>query len=249
MILMAHMARLTQANEVAARIRRFGCIEKPERLDVMDRKAFADVATAFGALSILIRYDSRPRQKPAAPAICPRTTNPIGGIFSARSRRISAGGRAKARNSILFHKPRFLLEGRAAMSAGQRKAILPSDMSRSTHVFGPECIGGALARAKLVADQMRLWCCVKELSSLPSRSAGCAAKACPSRSVRLNTECRLADFAGLFDHAEIISQTSKMGKRTTLIACRRVEEACRQPDFFVRPPAPAPEQAKLWSEE
>lgn len=33
------------------------------------------------------------------------------------------------------------------------------------------------------------------------------------------------------------------------IACRRVEEACRQPDFFVRPPAPAPEQAKLWSEE
>ena len=33
------------------------------------------------------------------------------------------------------------------------------------------------------------------------------------------------------------------------IACRRVEEACRQPDFFVQPPAPAPEQAKLWSEE
>ena len=33
------------------------------------------------------------------------------------------------------------------------------------------------------------------------------------------------------------------------VACRRVEEACRQPDFFVQPPAPAPEQAKLWSEE
>ena len=33
------------------------------------------------------------------------------------------------------------------------------------------------------------------------------------------------------------------------VACRRVEEACRQPDLFVQPPAPAPEQAKLWSEE
>jgi len=33
------------------------------------------------------------------------------------------------------------------------------------------------------------------------------------------------------------------------IACRRVDESCRQPDLFVQPPAPAPEQAKLWSEE
>lgn len=49
-------------------------------------------------------------------------------------------------------------------------------------------------------------------------------------------------------HGPIIAQ-EKQHATNFEIACRRVEEACRQPDLFVQPPAPAPEQAKLWSEE
>jgi hypothetical protein len=53
----------------------------------------------------------------------------------------------------------------------------------------------------------------------------------------------LACFAGLFDHAESIPKTGRMGNGTTLIACKRVDEAARQPDLFIAPVAKPTQEA------
>ena len=240
---MAHMAGLTKADEISRGVSAFRAVEKPEWFNVVDRKALADMFSAFGAVPTLILHDSRAGSKPTAPAICPRPTNPIGGIFSARSRRTAAGGRAKARTPVLLHKPRLSLKSRATMGAGQRKALLPSDMGRPTHIFRPERIRGAFARAKFVAYKVGFGRSVEKGLGLPFGAARHAAKSRYFRPVGLNLKRGLADFTGFFNHSEIIPETGSMGNRSTLIACRRVEEAYRQPDMFVESPAKAHQKA------
>lgn len=245
MILMAHMTRLAKADQIAADVGQVSGREKAERHDVVDWKALADMASAFGAPSILIGDDCCPRQKPPAPAICPGSANPIWRGITTRSRRIATGGRAKAGHAVLFRQPRFLPKGRSAVAACKVNASLPSVVGFTPDIFWAEGICWTLSRAKLIARQMRLGGSVQEGSRLPSRSARCAAKARPISPVRFNAKCRLANFAGLFDHVESIPETGIIGKRTTLIACRRVDEATRQPDLFITPPAPKPTQETL----
>lgn len=245
MMFVAHVAGLAKADQIVAGVRQVSGGEKAEWPDVVNGKAFADVPTAIGALAVLIGDDCRPRYKPAAPAIGSRPANPIGGIFATRPRRIAAGGRAKPSNPVLFRQPRLLPEVRAAVSAREVKTRLPAAVGFTPNVFWAEGICRRLTGAKLVADQMRLGRCVQEGRCLPSRAAGCTAKARPVGPVRLNAKGRLADFTGLFDHAESITETGFMGKRTTLIACKRVDEAARQPDLLIPETRTAPVQQGL----
>jgi len=241
LILMAHMAGLAKADEIFPSVSAFRAVEKPEWFNVVDRKALADMFSAFGAVPTLILHDSRAGSKPTSAAIGSRPANPIRRIFTLRLRLASAFCGTKPRNAILTRQPRLLIEGCAAMFAGQRKPVLPTDMSATPYVFGSECVCWALTGAKLVADKVGFGRSVEKRLGLPFGAARHAAKSRPFRPVWLNSKRGLADFTGFFNHAESIRKIGCMGKRTTLIACKRVEEAARQPDLFVEPAA-KPEQ-------
>lgn len=235
MILMAHMAGLAKADEISPGVSAFRAVEKPEWFNVVDRKTLADMFSAFGAVPTLIFHDGRAGSKPTSTAIGSRPANPIRRIFTLGLRLASAFRGTKPRNAILTRQPRLLIEGCTAMLAGQRKPVLPTDMSATPYVFGSECVCWALTGAKLVADKVGFGSSVEKRLGLPFGAARHAAKSRPFRPVGLNSKRRLADFTGFFDHAKSIRKTDCMGKRTTLIACRRVDEATRQPDLFVAP--------------
>lgn len=235
MILMAHMTRLTQADEVAARVCRFGGIEKPERFDVVDGKALSHMNPTFGAVSGLICDNGSAGYKPAPAAICAGTANPIWGIRAFRFCRATAGNRAELSDTILPRHPRLLAEGPPAMATGQRDAIDPLVACLPANILRPEGIRGALPFAELVPKQVRLRPRVQKRSGLPRRAAGVTAKPSFRSPVGLDAVGGRADFTCLFDHAESIPETGNMGKRTTLvaIACKRVDEAARQPDLLI----------------
>lgn len=237
MILMAHMAGLAKADEIFPGVSAFRAVEKPKWFNVVDRKALTDMFSAFGAIPALILHDSRASNKPTSPAIGSRSANPIRRIFTLRLRLARAFCGTKPRNAILTRQPRLLIEWRAAMFAGQRKPVLPTDIRATPYVFGSECVCWAFTGAKLVADKVGFGRSVEKRIGLPFGAARHAAKSRRFRPIGLNTKRGLADFTSFFNHAESIRQTGCMGKRTTLIACRRVEEAYRQPDLFVEQPA------------
>lgn len=245
MIFLAHMTRLAKANKIVPSIGSFSTVEKPEWLDVVNWKAFADMFPAIIAISALILHDSGPRNKPTPAAIGSRAANPIRCVCTFRLCVASALGRAKARNAILTGQPRLLIEPRATMLTGQRNPFLPTDVGATPYVLGSECVRWALTGAKLVADEVRFWLGVKKCLSLPFGSARGAAKPGFFNPIGLNVKRGLADFAGFFNHAQSIPQPTAMGKRTTLIACKRVEDAYMQPDLFVDQPAPQPVQKDL----
>ena len=128
------------------------------------------------------------------------------------------------------------------MKGGRRKdGTLPDRHIKETPEFGKRTnvwrygVGGepnehpAVMPYQLCADQLVSWTDTGDAALDPFMGSGTTLVAC-QRMGRAGTGIEIDK-----DYWEI--------------ACRRVEEACRQPDFFVQPPAPAPEQAKLWSEE
>ena len=236
MILMAHMAGLAKADEIFTGVSAFRAVEKPEWFNVVDRKALADMFSAFGAVPTLILHDTRAGSKPTSTAIGSRPANPIRRIFTLGLRLSRAFCGTKPRNAILTRQPRLLIEGGAAMFAGQRQPVLPTNMSATPYVFGSECVCWALTCAKLVADKVGFGSSVEKRLRLPFGAARHAAKTRPFSPVGLNSKRGLADFTGFFNHAESIRKTGCMGKRTTLIACERVQAAYDQPDLFVEPP-------------
>lgn len=238
----AHMAGLAKSDQIAAGVCQVSGREKSERHNVVDGKAFAHMNTALGADSPLFLHDSGAGDKPASATIGFWPANPIRGRWPFRLGRAAANDGAKARHAVLFRQPRLLPKGHTAVVARKVKTGLPAAIGLTSDIFGTEGICWALTGAKLVADQMRLGGSVQESSCLPSRSAGGATEARPSGPIRLNAKCRLADFTGLFDHAGSISETGWIGNRTTLIACRRVDEAARQPDLLIPETRQAPVQ-------
>ena len=239
---MPHMAGLAQADEICPGIGGFCAFKKPKRFFMMDWKAFADVPPAIIAIAALILNDSSARNEPTSAAICPGAANPVGRIFAFRLCFASAIHRTKSRNAILTRQPRFLVKAFAAVFARQRQSFLPSDVGAAPHIFGFERIGGPFPGAKFVSDKVGLGRGIEKCLGLPARAAGHAAKSCFLGPVGLNAKRRLADFAGFFNHAVTILKKWCIGKRTTLIACERVQKAVDQPDMFIAPPAPQPTQ-------
>lgn len=244
MILMAHMTRLAQADEVIPNIGFFRASKDAERFDVMHGKALPDMHATFGAVATLILHDGSAGNKPSPAAIRSRSADPIMSRCAFRLGRPTASNGAELRHAVLLGQPRLLPELPPAMGTRQGKTNLPAVVCLAPDVFGSKCISGPLPSAELVADQVCLWRCVQKHLGLPARSTRRAAKARLSGPVWLNKKPGLACFAGLFDHADSIPKRPSMGKRTTLIACRRVDEAARQPDLFVAP-EPAPVQGGL----
>jgi hypothetical protein len=233
------MAGLAKPNKIIASIGRFSAAEKPKWFDVVNGQARAHALPTIGAISALIPYNSRAGNKPTPAAIGSRAANPIGCSFTFRLGLTRARGRAEFCNTILTRQPRLLIKARAAISACQRNSILPPDVGTTPDIFGPKRICWALTSAKLIADKVVFCSSIKKRLCLPARSAGRAAKPRFLGAVRFNLKRRLADFTGFFNHARNISRRAFIGKRTTLVACKRVQAAYDQPDLFVAPPTPA----------
>lgn len=240
MILMAHVARLAKPYQIVSGISQISGREKPEWLNVVDRKALADVHPAIGAIPLLLANYSSASKLPASAAIGFRSAHPVWSRRSLRLGRTPAFDRAELSHAILLGKPRLLPETCPAMAAGEVKAIAPVGVGTSPHVFRSECVGRAQSRAELISNQVGLGSGVQKLLSLPAGSARRTTKTRFFRPIGLHMKVGLAGFAGHLDHANTVSQRRHMGNRTTLIACRRVEEATRQPDLFIT----APEQPK-----
>lgn len=239
---MAHVTRLAKPDKIEAIIGGFCGFKKPERMDVVNGKALPNMDATFGAVSSLILHNNIAGDKPTSAAICSRSTYPIGGCRTFRLCCSTASNGAKSRHPVLFSQPRFLTKRSPAMGAGQIKSCLPAMACLSSDLFRSESIGRPHTSPKLISDQVNLRGSIQKRFGLPTGTAGRTAKTRLFRPVRLYGKRSLTDFASLFDHATSLSGRRYIGKRTTLIACRRVDEATRQPDMFVEPPKPAPVQ-------
>lgn len=244
MILMPHVTRLAKSDEIIPDVCGLCAVKEPERFDVVDGKALPDMDATIGTVSGLILHDSSARDKPTSSAIGPRPAHPIWGRGASRFGSAAASYRTKARNPILLGLPRLLLECSPAMFAREGKTIAPPRVRATPDILGLEGIGGAKARAKLIADQVSLGGSIQERFGLPTGPARSTAKAHPRSPVGLDKKGRLAGLACLFYHGERIPRLRFVGNGTILIACRRVEEATRQPDLFIAPPE-APTQETL----
>lgn len=245
MILMAHVTRLAKSDKIGTIVGGFCGFKKPERMDVVDGKTLPNMDAAFGAVSGLILHNNRSGDKPTSAAIGARPTDPIGCCRTFWLCRSAASNGAKPRHPVLSGEPRFLTERSPAMGASQIKSCLPAMVCLSSDIFGSESIGRSHTSPKLVADQVNLRGSIQKRFGLPTRTAGRTAKTRLCRPVRLYGKRSLTNFASLFDHATSLSGRRYIGKRTTLIACRRVDEATRQADLFITPPKPAPKQEQL----
>ena len=242
---MAHMARLTKADEVVPSVGSFWAVKEPKRLSVVDRKAFPDMLSTAGASPALFLNNNGSGSKPPPAAIGSRSADPIRGRLTPRLGGSAASDRAKARDTVLLGQPRLLPKFDAAMGAGKLKAVAPFRMRAASDLLGLKGIGRAKPGPELVADQVNLGGSVQKRFCLPARPTGRATKSGPCRTVGPYGECGLTGFTGLFDHVEILAQRRTIGKRTTLIACRRVEAEARAPRFDLAPPAPTPTQESL----
>ena len=128
------------------------------------------------------------------------------------------------------------------MAAGKRNSFNPIMAGLPANILRPECIRRPLPFAELVSDQVCFRPRIQKCPGLPRGAAGVTAKPSLRSPVWLDAVGSRTDFAGLFDHAESIPETANMGKRTTLIACKRVDEAARQPDLLIPDPPPPPVQ-------
>jgi hypothetical protein len=223
-MLVAHMARLAQADQIASGIRGFCVRKKPKGFDVVDGEALPNVDAAFGAKSGLIPHDSGAGHKPTSPPIGSRPSDPIRSLSPFGLCGTSASDGAKARDSILSDHPGLLPESHTAIFAFQVKPGLPAMVRLAPHILRAKGVGRSQPRAKPIADQVGLGRGVQECLGLPARTARSATKARLRRPVGLNRKAGLADFAGHMDHANNIAQPSYMDKRTALIAPRPVQE-------------------------
>ena len=244
MILMAHMARLTKAHEVFSSVGIFWAVKEPKRLDVVDRQTFPNVDPTFSAVSSLILHDASADKKPTPATVGSWPSHPIGGRRAFRLGGPAAADRAEARHAVLSGQPWLLLKVCPAMGAGESNAIAPARMCGARDVLGLKSIGRTKASPELITNQMSLWGRVQKCFCLPSRPARCTTKSRLRLPVRLHGKRSITDFAGLLNHAGSIAESGNMVNRTALIACRRVEEATRQPDMFVAPPPSSPSRRR-----
>ena len=235
------MAGLAKPNEVFTAISFGCCFKQPERLNVVDRQAFADLFPAIVAASVLFRDDLFSRGKPSPTPICSRATYPVSSKRAFWLRGITALDAAEIRGAVLPNQPRLLPKFQTAFLTGSLYALLPFWACRSANLFRRKGVCWAHSFSKLVSDQVMFGTGVQKGRCLPTTTARRRAKARFVFPVWLHLESVAACFAMFFNHTSTIAMRRNIGNRTTLVACKRVEEAYRQPDLFVAPPTP-PEQ-------
>ena len=243
-VLRLHVAGLAQSDEVGPNVSFLGCVKEAEWSNVMHGQAAADVLSAHVAAPTLLGHNRLSSQKPASAPVGSRPPYPVRRIRPARLGRATALNPAKPCRPIAAGLPRLLPELFGAVLTGSKVAVRPLGVVAALDVFGGEGVGRPFPRPELVALQVRLGRGIEERFRLPRRPATSRAKSGRFLTVRPNGKCDGASLTGHCNHVNMIHRTLPLGNRTTLIACKRVDEATRQPDLFVAPVA-QPQQESL----
>lgn len=242
-MLLAHMTGLAKPNQVFPSVCILSGFKQAKWSNVVNREALADVFAAIVAVPCLIFDDLLASGRPTASTVCLWATNPVWGERAFRLSRVTARRPAISCQAVLPRKPRLLPEMRSAFFANALYAGLPIWVRLATDFFRRERVRWPFPFPELISNQVRFGGCVQKGYRLPATAAQGRAKSGFVFPVWLNEKGFLARFAYFLNHSKIITSRRCIGNRTTLVACKRVEEAYRQPDLFVEPPTPPKQEA------
>lgn len=138
----AHMARLTKANQVVSSISFFGCRKRTVRAFVVDRHTFAYMYAAISTTIVLFFDDGESDLRPINPMIGQYTTDPIWGVF-ARLKESSVFvatfcGTVFSSKTARSCLPRFSKEFLVAMFTDKANGFHPSRIVLAFDLFGCE---------------------------------------------------------------------------------------------------------------
>lgn len=242
-----HMAGLAKPYKVVSLISFLGCFKESVRNNVMNGQRLAYVLPAMSAMPILINNYFRTNIKPSFTAICCYTANITRRFIPFKNTRsFKTFSSAKFCEAILFGQPKFLTKRTPAMFAGSFNTIFPSGVFFADKSFFKR-ISRALSSPKLVSNKVFFWAYIKTLTGGHYTSALLRAVFGLFSTIRLYFVRYATFFTDNFNaHKLIIAQLcfGSMKNRSTYIACRRIEEAYKQPDLFIESPV-KPKQEDL----
>lgn len=211
---------------------------------------------AFSAIPILPVYHHHSDLLPFSPSVSGLAANPARGGFSNKyAAFLKASSRAKLGFSILFCEPRLLMKYFSTITAFSFVTLDPSNVFLSRILAFFKCVFRSLSFAEVIANQVGFWAFIQPFLGVKVPTAYLRAKPCCFFSVGPYGKLNAANFTCFIDHEVTIMETNRMsmGSGTTgvacardgrkfigierepkyfEIACRRIEEAQRQPDMF-----------------
>jgi len=232
-----HMARLAKADEVGKPVCLTGASKEPEWLDVVNGNGRADYQAAPLASAFIPLYGCTSRLNPTFAAIGGNPADIIGGVYPRLMLGLKGtmtGLAAEAHSAlgrVLSRKPRLKLELLTALCAIVHFAAHHIQRPR---LFRREGVGGTKPFAPLIAE----FVIVGHLpdTHVPGPTAPLAAKPSSCGAIGFHIKRLTANFA-----IKCNWHLGTIGERSAPVngccACKRIEQAQRQGDFFVEPAA------------
>lgn len=228
-----HVARLADADQVAAFVCFFRSSEQAERPKVMDGQGLPNVAPAVSTAPGLLGNHNCTRRQPITSAICLNPSYPLRGFRTFCNSGFKALSRTVFGARVLANDPRRTTKRSAALGAGMIATRYPFVVCGSADLFGSEGVCGSKAFAPLVAQGIGRIAMAKPFALMPSSTAFLGTETRSRRTVGPNRKGATANLASqVYRHDNSIAKCSHvvMGNRTTGIAHERMRDLFREPE-------------------